>query len=168
MSRTYVSEALRETVAKQAGYRCGYCLTAEAIVGMPMEIEHIIPEADGGQTVEENLWLACSLGNDHKGDRIAAVDPVSGQLVRLFDPRRQVWGEHFAWSAEGDRVLGQTPTGRATVLALNLNRPTLVRARQAWVQVGWHPPKEPQAPQRPGQPTAADAPPNTAPGTAGG
>jgi hypothetical protein len=30
----------------------------------------------------------------------------------------------------------------ATVALLDLNRPALVRARQAWVTVGWHPPKE--------------------------
>jgi len=53
-----------------------------------MEIDHIIPEILGGLTVEENLWLACSLCNDHKGDRIAGRDAVTGETVRLFDPRR--------------------------------------------------------------------------------
>jgi hypothetical protein len=142
MSRTYIAKSLRERVAVQARHRCGYCLTTEAIVGTPMEMDHLIPEALGGLTEEDNLWLACSLCNDHKGDRIAAPDPVTGELVRLFDPRHQVWSDHFHWTAEGDRIVGLTPTGRATVALLNLNRPALVRARQAWVMVGWHPPKE--------------------------
>lgn len=107
-----------------------------------MEIDHIIPESLGGATEEDNLWLACSLCNEHKGNRIVALDPVMGEFVRLFDARHQRWDEHFAWSPEGDRILGLTPTGRATVLALELNRPSLVIARRAWVQVGWHPPKE--------------------------
>jgi hypothetical protein len=142
MSQTYVPKDLRDRVAAQARYRCGYCLTAEAVVGTPMEIEHLIPESLGGLTEEPNLWLACSLCNDHKSSRIVALDPVSGETVRLFDPRRQVWKEHFHWSEQGDRIIGITPSGRATVAALNLNRPSLVKARQLWVSVGWHPPRE--------------------------
>jgi hypothetical protein len=60
--------------------------------------------------------------------------------VRLFNPRRQRWLEHFTWTPEGDLVIGLTPTGRATIVALQLNRPTLVRARRLWVVAGWHPP----------------------------
>ena len=142
MSTSYIPKALRERVAQQACHRCGYCLSAEAIVGAPMEIDHIVPQALGGLTEEDNLWLACSLCNDHKSDRIAALDPDTDAVVRLFDPRHQSWGEHFAWSKNGDRIEGLTPTGRATVYALNLNRPSLVKARQAWVLAGWHPPRD--------------------------
>ena len=140
MSRTYVSKELRELVAVQARHRCGYCLTAEAVVGAPMEIEHIIPESLGGLTVESNLWLACSLCNDCKSNRIAVADPESGQVVRLFDPRRQRWGEHFQWTMDASEIFGLTPTGRATVAVLRLNRVSLVEARKRWVFVGWHPP----------------------------
>jgi hypothetical protein len=92
--------------------------------------------------VEENLWLACSLCNDHEVDRVVSVNPVSGLVVRLFDPRPQVWAEHFQWTPEGDQVIGVTPSGRATIVAFNLNRPLLVRSRRAWVAVGWHPPSD--------------------------
>jgi len=142
MSDTYISKELRELVAIQARRRCGYCLTAEAIVGTPMEIDHIIPASRGGLTEELNLWLACSLCNDHKTNRIAGLDLESEMMVSLFDPRRQAWTEHFRWTAEGDRIVGLTPTGRATVAVLNLNRPTLVHARRLWVSVGWHPPSD--------------------------
>lgn len=142
MSRTYIPKALRENVAARARHRCGYCLTAEWIVGTPMELDHIVPEALGGLTVEDNLWLACSLCNDHKGDRIAAADPLTGEVVRLFDPRRQVWREHFLRTAEGDLIVGISSTGRATAQLLDLNRPVLVSARRAWVSVGWHPPAD--------------------------
>jgi hypothetical protein len=142
MSQAYIPATLCERVSAQAKHRCGYCLTAEAVVGAPMEIEHIVPQSRGGVTEEENLWLACSLCNDHKSDRIAAPDPVTGEVVRFFNPRAQIWAEHFRWSDNGDRIIGLTSTGRATVTALNLNRPALVTARQAWVTVGWHPPKD--------------------------
>jgi len=138
----YVHRALRERVAAQAKHRCGYCLTTEAMVGAPMEIEHIVPRSLGGLTTEENLWLACPLCNEHKGNRIVALDVVTDQIVPLFNPRRQTWSEHFAWTPEGDRIVGLTAIGRATVIALNLNRPALVKARQAWVAAGWHPSKD--------------------------
>ena len=123
MSKAYISKALRQIVAQQAWQRCGYCLTQEAIVGTPMEVDHIIPESLGGQTEEANLWLACLLCNDHKNDRIAALDPETGEYVGLFDPRRQQWHEHFMWSVNGEQILGLTATGRATAVALQLNRP---------------------------------------------
>jgi HNH endonuclease len=135
-----IPHELRARVAAQARHRCGYCLTETRIIGALMEVDHIIPRSLGGLTEEANLWLACSPCNQHKSDRIAALDPMSGERARLFDPRRQTWSEHFAWSTIGDRIIGLTATGRATVVALQLNRRELVRARQRWVSVGWHPP----------------------------
>jgi 5-methylcytosine-specific restriction endonuclease McrA len=120
VSKAYISKALRELVSQQARQRRGYCLTQEAIVGTSMEIDHIIPESLGGLTEEANLWLACSLCNDHKNDRIAALDPETGELVRLFDPRRQYWHEHFAWNASGEQVLGRQYRADRDPHALNV------------------------------------------------
>lgn len=142
MSKSYVAKALRERVAREARHRCGYCLTQEIVVGEPMEIDHLVPEALGGVTEADNLWLACSPCNLHKGDRLTARDPSTAEVVRLFNPRLQIWTEHFAWTADADLILGRTPTGRATVLALKLNRPALVRARRLWAFAGWHPPPD--------------------------
>ena len=135
-----IPKSLRRRVTNQAKHRCGYCLTSEFVIGAPMEIDHLVPISLGGPTEENNLWLACSLCNEHKADRIAALDPQTGEAVRLFNPRRQSWADHFAWNNAADRIVGMTPTGRATVIALNLNRASLVSARQLWVRVGWHPP----------------------------
>jgi len=142
MSRSHIAKALREQVSMEARYRCGYCLTSAFITGTPMEVDHIIPESLGGPTARENLWLACSMCNDHKGNRIAAPDPSTGEIVRLFDPRRQVWRDHFGWSADGDTIIGRTGSGRATVVALRLNRVEVVEARRSWVIAGWHPPTD--------------------------
>jgi len=142
MSQAYIHKALRERVAAQAGNRCGYCRTSSSLVGTSFEVDHIIPESLGGRTEEENLWLACSACNDHKSNRIAAADPTTGEIVRLFDPRRQSWSEHFAWNEVGDEIIGLTPTGRAAVAALHLNRPVLVYARWFWVKWGFHPPED--------------------------
>src|SRR4051812_16828057 len=107
-----------------------------------MEVEHIIPEAEGGPTTEENLWLACSRCNEHKAARSRAVDLLTQQVTPLFNPRRQVWAEHFCWNDGGDTIIGLTPTGGATVSALHLTRPPLMRARRVWVSWGWHPPRD--------------------------
>ena len=107
-----------------------------------MESDDIIPEAHGGRTEEANLWLACTACNLRKGDRLTAWDPLSEARAPLFNPRQQSWSEHFSWSPDGLHIIGLTPIGRATRLALDLNRPVLVRARQLWVQAGWHPPAD--------------------------
>ena len=70
-----------------------------------------------------------------------ATDPVAGMTVELFNPRQQDWFQHFSWDNEGTRILGITPTGRATVEALKLNNPYIIPARRLWVIAGWHPPK---------------------------
>jgi hypothetical protein len=133
---------VRERVAKEARHRCGYCLRTEELMGMPMTLDHITPEAAGGPSSEENLWLACRRCNEFKGTQTHARDPLTGRQVRLFNPRQQKWSEHFAWSEDGTEIQGLTPCGRATVVALKLNNPEIVVARRLWVSAGWWPPED--------------------------
>ena len=142
MSHTFISKTTRERVASEARYRCGYCQTRQDVVGMPLHIEHINPKAAGGSSKIENLWLACPLCNNYKGTQTHATDPESGKRVPLFNPRVQEWPVHFRWSDDGTDVVGLTPVGRATVIALKLNRSPLRRARRRWVKAGWHPPTD--------------------------
>jgi hypothetical protein len=107
-----------------------------------MHVEHIVPLAAGGPSTEDNLWLACPLCNSHKGKRTHGIDPESGERAPLFDPRHQIWYEHFCWNEDGTLILGQTACGRATVVAIQLNNEHLVKARRRWVMAGWHPPQE--------------------------
>ena len=140
MSTTYIPVAIRRRVSEAAKFRCGYCLTQEVIIGMPLEIEHIIPEAQNGSSEEENLWLGCPSCNHHKSDTIEVLDEATNTIVPLFNPRLDVWNEHFYWEEDGLFVRGSTPTGRVTVVALQLNNPFVVRARRIWIAVGLHPP----------------------------
>jgi len=142
MSSSYIPKHLREQVAVDARQRCGYCLAQQTIIGIGLHVEHILPEAAGGATVRENLWLACSECNNHKGAQVEAVDPESGERVPLFNPRTQRWTEHFAWSKDGTQILGLSTIGRATVIALDLNQPFMMLARRRWAMVGWHPPRD--------------------------
>jgi hypothetical protein len=141
-ARQKIPARLGRRVRRQARQRCGYCLCSEALLGMPMSFEHLIPHSAGGATVEENLWLSCRRCNEFKGTQTHADDPASGERVPLFNPRTQAWDEHFGWSADGAEVVGKTPCGRATVAALRMNNPEIVVARRLWVSVGWWPPNE--------------------------
>jgi hypothetical protein len=91
----------------------------------------------------ELAW-ACPACNGHKYAKTHAPDPETGRPVRLFNPRRQRWARHFAWSTDALLIEGRTATGRATVAALGLNSAALVNLRRALAAVGEHPPKEPE------------------------
>ncbi|MFV9505451.1 MAG: HNH endonuclease [Oscillochloridaceae bacterium umkhey_bin13] len=142
MAPAYIPVELRRLVRADAGARCGYYHTPEAYIGMPLEYDHLYPEALGGPTERKNLWQDCTRCNDFKGDRISGHDPETGEELSLFNPRTQRWAEHFAWSASGTHILSLTPLGRATVAALRLNNDVIVVTRQFWVAVGWWPPAE--------------------------
>ncbi len=118
MSPQRISVELRLRIAEASWFRCGYCLTALRVVGPLLEIDHIFPEARGGTDDEDNLILACPMCNSHKADKCEAIDPESGQVVPLFNPRREIWNEHFEWTEDGTIIRGKTPVGRATVMAL--------------------------------------------------
>jgi hypothetical protein len=143
LSRQAIPAAVRQRVRQAAGNRCGYCLSRQEYVLGVLEIEHIIPAMRGGGDDEANLWLSCRLCNLYKGAQTHGRDPVTGRAIRLFSPRRQSWWRHFAWSADGLRVVGRTATGRATVIALQLNNTLAVAVRRNWIAAGWHPPQPP-------------------------
>jgi hypothetical protein len=115
-------------------------LSPQRLVLGLLEIDHIIPKARSGTDEFENLWLACRLCNNFKGTQTDMLDPETDHRVRLYDPRRQKWSEHFQWSDDGTRILGRTPCGRATVIALQLNNVIAVLVRREWAAAGWHPP----------------------------
>jgi hypothetical protein len=142
MSRYKIPASLAERIRKQARYRCGYCLVGEHLIGMQMEFEHLVPLAEGGQTLEENLWLSCRNCNGFKHSQTKAIDPESGLVAPLFNPRRQNWNEHFRWSEDRTEIIALTPEGRASVVALRLNNPLTVVARRLWVSAGWWPPMD--------------------------
>ena len=133
-------KAVRDLVVRRAGGRCEYCRSPAAFAHQSFSIEHIRPRVRRGRDSAGNLALSCQGCNNHKYDRTRGRDPVSGREVRLFHPAGTAGGNHFAWTEDGTVVLGLTPTGRATVETLQLNREPLVNLRRVLVEVGEHPP----------------------------
>jgi len=135
----YVPATLRRRVCETAGDRCAYCHTPEKLTVTTFEVDHIVPTSAGGATILENLCLSCPTCNRRKSVRQSAPDSETDQRVPLFHPRQQDWATHFAWSEDAKRIVGLTPTGRATVEALQMNRPRMVRLRRLWLRMGKHP-----------------------------
>ncbi|AGY57439.1 HNH endonuclease [Gloeobacter kilaueensis] len=106
-----------------------------------MHIEHIVPVSKGGPDDLGNLCLSCSWCNLSKAAKIDEKDPQTENTERLFHPVEQVWSEHFEWKLEDKAtIVGRTPTGRATVAALKMNRTEALTVRRNWLEAGWYPP----------------------------
>ncbi len=140
MPRKRVTAGDRRIIAERAGELCEYCQSPVKFATQSFAIEHISPVSRGGETVLDNLALACPGCNGHKYNKTEAPDPVDGGLAALFNPRQQRWQDHFKWSDDFTHIVGLTPTGRATVSALNMNRPGVVNIRGALFALGSHPP----------------------------
>jgi hypothetical protein len=136
----YIPVELQRQIRRRFADCCAYCQTAEALTATTFEFEHIIPRSAGGETVFDNLCLACPTCNRYKATRQTVPDPLTGESVALFHPHLQVWEEHFAWNEEATELIGLTAVGRATISALKMNRSQLIRVRQMWVKMGEHPP----------------------------
>jgi hypothetical protein len=130
---------LQRLVQRRAGGRCEYCGLAQEGQEARFHIDHVVPLARGGATIEDNLALACVSCSLRKAARQTAVDPHTGRAAALFNPRVDRWQSHFRW--QGERVVGLTPTGRATVKALKMNRLLILAIRREEKLRGRHPPK---------------------------
>ena len=137
-----ISKDLDQKIRRQAKNRCGYCLNPQELMPFKLEIEHIHPRALDGKTIEENLWLACRECNAHKQRKSKRLKSLTGKTVKLFNPRRQNWREHFEFSQDFSEIIGKTACGRATVDALQMNNIYQTTARLAWSETGKFPPKD--------------------------
>ncbi len=126
-------------VKERAGNICEYCRSPASYSTQPYAVEHIIPLSRGGKTNLSNLAWSCQGCNGHKFTATQGYDRSTKQIADLFHPRRQEWSEHFTWNEDFTFVLGLTPTGRATVETLELNREGCVNLRQLLYLCGKHP-----------------------------
>jgi hypothetical protein len=115
-------------VWQRAGSCCEYCQLRQSDSPFrTFHIDHIRPRKHGGGDDVTNLALACDRCSLHKGYNLTGIDEETGQIVPLFDPRAQTWDDHFRF--EGVRIIGLTPTGRATVRVCRMNSPRRLRLR---------------------------------------
>jgi hypothetical protein len=124
----HVSARLRRLIVERARNRCEYCGLSQLGQEATFHIDHVVPVKAGGHDTGDNLALACVSCSLRKAARQTAIDPASGEHVTLFHPRLDLWHDHFRW--HGVRLLGQTATGRATIEALEMNRPLIIAIRE--------------------------------------
>lgn len=123
-----ITAAIRRQVRERASHKCEYCgMNQDVEPFVTYQVEHIVAKQHGGNDDLENLALACSHGNLHKGPNLSGIDPVTGKIVRLFHPRSDVWIDHFQLA--GAEILGLSPPGRATVQVLAMNARTRMDLR---------------------------------------
>lgn len=134
---TYVSAALREQVIQRADVRCEYCQYPQDAALFAFEMEHVIAEKHGGKTELENLALACPFCNRAKGTDLGSLDPESGMLTAFYNPRKDVWSDHFV--LEGPLIRPLTAVGRVTVAILQLNSTDRIAERELLVKLGQFP-----------------------------
>lgn len=134
-----MNRSLREQVRLRAADCCEYCQMPQRFDDLPFEVEHVIPEKHGGLTVPENLAWACAWCNRFKGPNLAGIDPRSGEIAPVFQPRRDAWNEHFRW--DGPVVEGITAIGRTTIRVLRMNELWRVAIRESLMAEGIFAPK---------------------------
>ncbi len=137
-----VSPALRQATKNRANDNCEYCRCLGNYSPDPLTVDHICPRHAGGATTLENLAWACFGCNGRKQGRMQHPDPQTEEVVPLFNPRQQIWSDHFAWSTELTQMIGKTACGRATISALDLNRSGVVNLRRLLIAADLHPPSD--------------------------
>jgi hypothetical protein len=133
--------SVKTILRHRAHFCCEYCCAQEEYSHDPFSAEHINPVGEGGDDDLENLAWACLGCNFLKHDFTTAVDLLTGTIVRLFNPRKDKWTDHFEWNEDFTLMIGLTPIGRATIKRLDLNRQGLVNYRKILVAAGKHPPQ---------------------------
>lgn len=134
-----ITEALRNEVARRAHHRCEYCLIHQDDIAFRLQVDHVISRKHGGLSGIENLAYACVLCNRRKSSDVAAIGGHSGEIVRLFHPREDLWADHF--ELDGCSIRALSDAGAATAELLRFNAPERLAERSLLQSLGSYPTK---------------------------
>ena len=131
MSTTHVPAEMRRVVRQRAQNRCEYCRIHEDDTEFGCEVDHIRSEKHLGKTELENLALACFFCNRNKGSDLGSMlGPDDARFVRFFNPRVDVWSDHFQLDLE-QYIRPKTDVGLVTVRIFGFNAENRLLERQA-------------------------------------
>jgi hypothetical protein len=125
----------RSQVRTRARESCEYCHLPEEADVVAFEVDHIIAEQHGGLTELGNLAYTCLECNRRKGPNLTLIDPQTGEITILFNPRTQQWDDHFQLNADG-ALTGRTAVGRTTSRLLKLNESERMQDRVGLIAAG--------------------------------
>jgi HNH endonuclease len=141
MSEIYIPIAVQRKVLILSNGYCEYCLHPESHATDFYHFDHINPFLKIGRNAVGNIARSCGRCNIVKSQKTHAIDPLTNDIYPLFHPRKEIWTDHFQWSEDYLIMYGLTPTGRATIDFLQLNRRNLQNLRGTMRDSGLHPPK---------------------------
>ncbi|MFN0213272.1 MAG: HNH endonuclease [Saprospiraceae bacterium] len=134
MSRS-IPEVLRLEVAKRSQYRCEYCCVPERMLATTFHVDHIRSLKHDGNTELDNLAFACPHCNQNKGSDVATfLDENNDETVRLFNPRKDGWNQHF--EVNSGEIIPKTAIGAATIKILEINQVERIIFRKALIEAG--------------------------------
>lgn len=136
-----LSDNEKQAVRARAGNCCEYCRLSQSGSFARFHVDHIIALKHGGTNADDNLCLACPKCNAYKGENVAALDPLTGDATRLYNPRQQNWDDHFKIHSDAT-FIGLTPEGRATIHVLRMNDEERVKQRLGEMLAGDYPCQE--------------------------
>ena len=132
-----IPEALRRAVAVRARYKCEYCRRPEMDSFIRYQSDHIISRKHGGKTILENLAHACPICNNAKGSDLSTILEDEANLIRLFNPRKDDWFEHF--DIEDGVIVPKTDVAEGTIKLLKLNEVNRILERLDLIAAGLFP-----------------------------
>jgi hypothetical protein len=139
MPRRKFSIAERSYIELRAGRHCEYCKSSMDFTAEIFHIEHIIPVSKGGTHELSNLALSCSGCNIRKGLKTIYEDEL-GRKTPFFNPRIDLWQDHFEWNNDFSQIVSKTEVGFVTLETFEMNRPSIINLRKALVKYGVFPP----------------------------
>lgn len=134
---SYVSAELRRRISERADRLCEYCLVHEDETFFGCQVDHVISEKHGSETVPDNLSFACAFCNRSKGTDIGSLSRRNRKLTRFFNPRSDRWADHFRLDAA--TILPLTEIGEVTATILGFNSVDRILERNALIEIGRYP-----------------------------
>lgn len=128
MSSELQNKHLRLKISERASNCCEYCLIPDYVRIANYHLDHIISKKLGGPPVQKNLAYACMPCNTHKGPNISTYDFDGEKIVPLYNPRKDVWSDHFELISTG-LLVPKSLIGTGTIELLKLNFPEVVKQR---------------------------------------
>jgi 5-methylcytosine-specific restriction endonuclease McrA len=80
-----ISGKQRARILDKAKGRCQMCGKTVAEDGIKFQIDHKLPQAWGGLTVDENLWAICEPCNNGKRDHFNSYDPAEMTALLAYE-----------------------------------------------------------------------------------
>jgi 5-methylcytosine-specific restriction endonuclease McrA len=132
-----VSVSLRKRVKYRAEARYEYCLLPERVSYYSFHVEHIRSIKNGGTDQFDNLAYCCPDCNYFKGSNVATFAEDDETLVRFFDPRKDLWEDHF--HLKNGVITGKTAIGTATEQIFRFNEVDRLIFRQQLIGLNLYP-----------------------------